>query len=64
VSWSREFEDPVPGIKTLRDAANHIMVLPSSEQKQPHWQAAGDAVLMAAENRGPMMLRGSGCCER
>jgi hypothetical protein len=23
--WDREFDDPVPGMKTLRDAANYIM---------------------------------------
>lgn len=53
--WSREFEDPVPGLRTLRDAANYIMRLPKAEQAKPHWIAAGEAVLMAAENRGPIL---------
>jgi len=53
--WDREFEFPVPGMKTLRDAANYIMKLPKAEQQKRHWQTAAEAVLMAAEDRGPMM---------
>lgn len=53
--WSRRFEDPIPGMETLRDAANYILSLPASEQSKPHWQAAGEAVIMAAEERGPLM---------
>jgi hypothetical protein len=53
--WSREFDDPVPGMKTLRDAATYIMNLPVSEKKKPHWQAAAEALLMAAEDRSPLM---------
>jgi hypothetical protein len=53
--WSRPFDDPVPGIRTLRDAASHIMRLPSAEQELPHWQAAIEAVVMAAEDRGPLL---------
>jgi hypothetical protein len=53
--WSRPFDDPIPGITTLRDAASHIMRLPKAEQAQPHWQAAIEAVIMAAEDRGPML---------
>jgi hypothetical protein len=55
MSWDREFEYPVPGMRTLRDAANYIMKLPKAEQAKPHWQTAAEAVLMAAEDRGPMM---------
>lgn len=55
MSWSRRFEDPVPGIATLRDAAAHILKLPKAEQAKPHWQAAAEAVIMAAEDRGPLM---------
>lgn len=55
VPWSTHFPDPVPGIKTLRDAANFILKLPKSEQIKPHWQAAGEAVMMAAEGRGPLL---------
>jgi hypothetical protein len=53
--WSREFDDPVPSMKTLRDAATYIMNLPASEKKKAHWQAAAQALLMAAEDRGPLM---------
>jgi hypothetical protein len=41
-------------MKTLRDAATHIMNLPASEKKKRHWQTAAE-MLMAAEDRGPMM---------
>jgi hypothetical protein len=51
----REFDDPVPGMKTLRDAANYIMKLPKAEQAKPHGQAAAEAVLMATEDRGPLL---------
>jgi hypothetical protein len=58
--WSREFEDPVPlprsrQLVTLEDAANYIMKLPKAEQNLPEWQAAGEALIMAAEGRGPLM---------
>jgi hypothetical protein len=53
--WSRKFDDPVPGLVTLRDAANYILKLPQAEQDAPHWQAAAEAVIMAAEDRGPLM---------
>ena len=54
-AWDREFEYPVPGMRTLRDAANYIVKLPAAEQKKRHWLTAAEAVLMAAEDRGPMM---------
>jgi hypothetical protein len=53
--WDREFEFPVPGMRTLRDAANYIMKLPKAEQQKRHWQTAAEVVLMAAQDRGPMM---------
>jgi hypothetical protein len=53
--WSRTFDDPVPGLRTLRDAAKHIMKLTKAEQRKPHWQAACEAVIMAAEDRGPLL---------
>jgi hypothetical protein len=55
MGWSREFDDPAPAMKTLRDAANYIMKLPKADQAKPHWQAAAEAVLMAAEDRGPLL---------
>lgn len=68
MGWDRKFDDEVPGIKTLRDAATYIMTLPKAEQKKPHWKIAAEAVLMAAEDRAPLMKAGipsckmSGCC--
>jgi hypothetical protein len=50
--WQHEFDDPVPGMKTLKDAANYIMKLPKAEQAKP---AAAEAVLMAADDRGPLL---------
>jgi hypothetical protein len=40
---------------TLKDAAAYILKLPKSAQQSPEWQAAGEAVIMAAEDRGPLM---------
>ena len=53
--WSDRFEDPVPGCASLRDAANFIQKLPGDEQALPHWQAAVEALIMAAEGRGPLL---------
>jgi hypothetical protein len=60
VSWSRPFHDPIPVPKgkpllTLKDAAAYILKLPKAKQKSPDLQTAGEALLMAAEDRGPMM---------
>jgi hypothetical protein len=55
LSWSDEFEDPIPGMTTLQDAADHILKLPKALQQQPHWQAAIEALIMAAEGRGPLL---------
>jgi hypothetical protein len=58
--WSRPFDEPIQPPKgkalvTLKDAAASILALPKSEQQSPEWQAAGEAVIMAAEGRGPLM---------
>jgi hypothetical protein len=58
--WSRAFEDPIPlprgrQLITLKVAAGYIMKLPKAEQDLPEWQAAIEALLMAAEDRGPLM---------
>jgi hypothetical protein len=60
VDWSRPFDDPIQLPKgkklvTLKDAAAYILALPKSKQQSPEWQAAGEAVIMAAEDRGPLM---------
>jgi hypothetical protein len=52
---SRPFDDPIPGLQTLRDAANLITKLPKAKQTDPHWQAATEALILAAEGRGPML---------
>ena len=60
VDWSRPFDDPIQPPKgkkfvTLKDAAAYILALPKSKQQSPEWQASGEAVIMAAEDRGPLM---------
>jgi hypothetical protein len=40
---------------TLRDAADYIMKLPKVEQNLEPWQTAVEALIMAAEDRGPLM---------
>jgi hypothetical protein len=58
--WSRAFEDPIPlpsgrTLQALGDAASHIMALPGKTRQWDEWQAAIEALLMAAEDRGPLM---------
>ena len=58
--WSRRFDDPIdlPGrhqFTTLEEAAGYIMKVPKAEQKLEEWQAATEALIMAAEGRGPLM---------
>ena len=55
LSWSDEFEDPTPGITTLQDAADYILKLPNATQQLPHWQAAAEALILAAEGKGPLL---------
>lgn len=60
MSWNLRFEDPVrlPDgriITTLREAGNYIAGLPKKQQRLPHWEVATEALLMAAEGRGPVM---------
>ena len=40
---------------TLRDAADYIMKLTKAEQNLEAWQTAVEALIMAAEDRGPLM---------
>ena len=47
--------DPVPGMTTLQDAADHILRLPKATPQPPHWQAAVEALILAAEGRGPLL---------
>jgi hypothetical protein len=42
-------------LPTLRDAGDYITSLPKTEQDLEEWQAAVEALIMAAEGRGPVM---------
>jgi hypothetical protein len=58
--WSTKFEDPIPHpgggtIKTLEDAAIYVTALPKKVYDQPHWQLAMEQLIMAAEDRGPLL---------
>jgi hypothetical protein len=58
--WNRQFEDPIPlprgrQLVTLKDAADYITRLPKAEHESPQWQTAIAALIMAAEDRGPLM---------
>jgi hypothetical protein len=60
MTWSKPFEDEIatPAGKrlvTLKDAADHIRKLPKKDQQAPHWQLAIETLIMAAENRGPVL---------
>jgi hypothetical protein len=60
--WFRPFDEPIQPPKgkklvTLKDAANHILKLPKSKQHSPEWQPAGEAVIMAADDRGTFNAR-------
>jgi len=60
MSWSRAFDEPIPlprgrQLVTLEDAAAYIMKLPKAEQDLEAWQNAVEAMIMAAEDRGPLM---------
>jgi hypothetical protein len=58
--WSRAFDEPIQPPKgkalvTLKDAAGVHPGAAQVETESPEWQAAGEAVMMAAEDRGPLM---------
>jgi hypothetical protein len=58
VSWSREFDEPIPlpnGRKliVLRDAASYITALPAKDAALPEWQAAIEALMLVVELGGP-----------
>jgi hypothetical protein len=58
--WKRTFHDPIPlprgrQLVTLEDAAGYIMKLPKADQDLEEWQTATEALIMAAEDRGPLM---------
>jgi hypothetical protein len=61
LTWSRAFDDPIPlpsgkPLRTLQEAADHILAPPKAEQAKPRWQTAVECLIMAAEGRGPVMF--------
>ena len=60
MSWSASLSKIIvppkgPPIKTLADARDFLLKLPKSRQKEAIVQAAVEAVLMAADGRGPIL---------
>jgi hypothetical protein len=58
--WSARFEDPIllpkgRALETLADARRYILKLKKVDQYSEQWQTAAEALLMAAEGRGPIM---------
>jgi hypothetical protein len=49
LTWSTEFDDPIPGMRTLQDAADDILKLPNTQQNLRHWQIAVEMLIRAAE---------------
>jgi hypothetical protein len=49
MSWSIPFPEPIHGLETLQQAADHILKLPKAEQAKPHWQDAVEHLIKAAE---------------
>jgi hypothetical protein len=61
MSWSLKFDEPIEfargkALRTLRDAAKHVLVLPKRETTQEHWQTAMACLISAAEKRAPVMM--------
>lgn len=59
--WSAAFDDPITlrggrKLRTLQDAADHIMHLPEDTQHGPHWQTAIETLIHAAETGGGWMM--------
>jgi hypothetical protein len=58
--WGRAFDDPIAvrdgrKLVTLRDVATYITKLTKAEHAAPEWQAEIEALIMAAEDRGPLL---------
>ena len=59
--WSAAFDDPIAlhggrRLRTLQEAADHIMRLPEDAQHAPHWQTAIETLINAAETGGGWMM--------
>lgn len=60
LGWARQFDDPITlpdgrTLITLKQAAEYIIALPKKEHDALEWLAAMEALLRAAEDRGPLM---------
>ncbi|SEM50659.1 hypothetical protein [Bradyrhizobium sp. OK095] len=58
--WSAAFDDPISlasgrKLRTLQEAADHIMQLPEHAQHVSHWQTAIETLINAAETGGGWM---------
>jgi hypothetical protein len=58
--WQKRFEEPIElprgrQLVTLEDAGKYITKLPKVEQQLDEWQTATEALIMAAEGRGPLL---------
>ncbi|MFL6838945.1 MAG: hypothetical protein ACJ8FZ_16840, partial [Bradyrhizobium sp.] len=61
MSWNRYFHQPLPlpsgsPARTLRDAANYIKTLPTSQRVRKEWRLAIHMLIDAADDRGPMLF--------
>ena len=43
-------------LRTLQQAADHIMRLPEAEQQEPRWQTAVETLINAAETGGGWVM--------
>jgi hypothetical protein len=65
VPWSKRFDVPIvlrsgEKLETLADARAHLLSLPKSKRKNSAVEAAIEALMMAAEGRGPVMHASAG----
>jgi hypothetical protein len=51
IDWAQNAAEPLP----LAGVNHSGWALPKSKQQVPEWQAAAEALMMAAEDRGPLM---------
>ena len=68
MSWSARLVKPiVPAngkpIVTLSDARSYILTLPKLDQESEIVQATAEAILMAAEDRGPILTAQAGVAQ-
>src|SRR5262249_2310949 len=61
MTWKAPFDEAIrlangKALRTLRDAADHVVSLPPRETKQRHWQTAIACLLSAAEKSAPLMM--------